>query len=238
MTEREGEQRPPVTAGGVPEAQDGASGEVSGPAEEGAQEEATISEGSTAPDAGQHRVTMVDVGRFAVSAITVVAALVGLVLGIRAELHAGREEQRAEKAEGLAKDTREKVYANLVDFYREGSVVHVVNGNSRAIAMRLTLRESKVHWDLDLVKPCKAILIPNGSLLESMAAKEPSVKLTEDDLAQLRLEFMDPNHNAWGLISGGGPAKTESWKPSGRPNVVSVEEWNVRPEDSPQCDNS
>ncbi|MFJ8596829.1 hypothetical protein [Streptomyces sp. NPDC093598] len=58
----------------------------------------------------------------------------GLILGIRAELYAGREDQRAEKAEQRAaaeesrsKEDREKAYANLVDFYRMGSEVIVVN---------------------------------------------------------------------------------------------------------------
>ncbi|MEU6865857.1 hypothetical protein ABZ924_21815 [Streptomyces sp. NPDC046876] len=188
---------------------------------------------------------MVDVGRFAVSAVTVVAALVGLVLGIRAELHAGREEQRADReeqramrSESLAEDTRAQVYANLVDFYRDGSVLTVVNGNSRVIAMRLTLPERQLRWDLDLVKPCKTLLISSSSLLSSIAVKEPSLKLTEDDLAQLRLEFMDPNHNAWERISGKGLTKTKSWEPTGRPNVVSTEEWNVDAKESPQCGKS
>ncbi|MFJ5546258.1 hypothetical protein [Streptomyces sp. NPDC093225] len=95
-----------------------------------------------------------------------------------------------------------------MDFYWDDSVLRVVNGNSRVIPMRLTLPERKVFWDLDLVKPCKSLLIPDWSLQASMVAEEPSVTLTEGDLAKIRLEFMDPNGNAWERISGRGLTRT------------------------------
>ncbi|QWB21196.1 MULTISPECIES: hypothetical protein [Streptomyces] len=195
--------------------------------------------------AGPYRVTALDLGRFAVGAVTVVAALVGLVLGIRAELYAGREDQRAEKAEQRAaaeelrsKEDREKAYANLVDFYRMGSGVIVVNGSSRVMTMRLTLPANKVSWDLDLLQPCKQIAVQNKALLHSMAVEQPSVSLAEGDLAQLRLEFMDPESKAWIRHSGGALARMDAWVPSRRPNLVSSEEWNVSAQDSPQCDGS
>ncbi|MFE2481609.1 hypothetical protein, partial [Streptomyces sp. NPDC059389] len=149
--------------------------------------------------------------------------------------YAGREDQRAQKAEQRAVDeeqrakgAREKAYADLVDFYRMGSEVIVVNGSSRVMAMRLTLPGSNVRWDLDLLQPCKQINITYRSLLDSMAAEEPSVKLVEGDLAQLRLEFMDPMDRAWIRNSGGAVARTAGWKPSGRPLMVNSESWNSR----------
>ncbi|WP_345665575.1 hypothetical protein [Streptomyces venetus] len=194
---------------------------------------------------GPYRVTVLDLGRFTVGAVTVVAALVGLVLGIRAELYAGKEDQRAQKAEQRAaaeerrsKEDREKAYANLVDFYRMGSEVIVVNGSSRVMAMRLTLPANKVRWDLDLLQPCKQIAVPNKALLDSMAVEQPSVSLTEGDLAQLRLEFMDPMNKAWIRNSGGALARMDAWGPSVRPNLVSSEAWNLSARDAPQCDGS
>lgn len=193
--------------------------------------------------AGPYTVTLLDLGRFTVGAVTVVAALVGLILGIRAELYAGREDQRAEKAEQRAaaeerrsQEEREKAYAHLVDFYRMGSEVIVVNGSSRVMAMRLTLPASKVRWDLDLLQPCKQIAVPNKALFDSMAVEQPSLRLAEEDLAQLRLEFMDPMSKAWIRNSGGALARMDTWAPSGRPGLVSSEAWNVSAQDAPQCD--
>ncbi|MFF9868081.1 hypothetical protein ACF1G0_22120 [Streptomyces sp. NPDC013953] len=187
---------------------------------------------------GPYRVTLPDLGRFTVGAVTVTAALAGLILGVRAELYAGRAEQRAAAEERRSKEEREKAYANLVDFYRMGSEVIVVNGSSRVMAMRFTLPASKTRWDLDLLQPCKQIAVPNKALLDSMAVEQPAVRLTEGDLAQLRLEFMDPMSKAWIRNSGGALARTDAWAPSGRPNLVSSEAWNVSAQDAPQCDGS
>ncbi|MFD8236186.1 hypothetical protein ACFV20_30440 [Streptomyces sp. NPDC059696] len=170
--------------------------------------------------------------------MTVVAALAGLILGIRAELYAGREDQRAAAEAARTKEDREKAYANLVDFYRMGSEVIVVNGSSRVMAMRLTLPRNKVTWDLDLLQPCKQIAVPNKALLDSMTVAEPSVRLVEGDLARLRLEFMDPMRKAWIRNSGGPLARMDAWSPSGRPNLVSSEAWNISAQDAPQCDGS
>ncbi|MFJ3928217.1 hypothetical protein [Streptomyces sp. NPDC090022] len=185
---------------------------------------------------------MRDLGRFTVAAVTVVAALVGLVLGIRAELYAGRADERAEAAERRAaaeeqrvRETREQEFAALVDFYWMGSEVIVVNGSSRVMTMRLMLPASKLSWELDFLQPCKQIAVPSRMLLASMAAKEPSVRLAEADLAQLRLEFKDPMDRAWVRSSGGAVARMDAWVPSGRPDLVSSEEWNASAQDSPQC---
>ncbi|MFF9979139.1 hypothetical protein [Streptomyces erythrochromogenes] len=190
-------------------------------------------------------MTLLDLGRFGVAAITVVAALVGLVLGIRAELYAGREEQRAQKAaqrleaeDKRAREEREKAYADFVDFYRTGLEVIVVNGSSRAMSMRLTLPASHARWDLDLLQPCRQIAIPHQVLLDSMAREQPALKLTEADFAQLQLEMMDPNGKAWIRNSGGPLASMSVWAPSGRPNLVSSEAWNVSAQKAPQCDGS
>ncbi|WP_031079044.1 hypothetical protein [Streptomyces sp. NRRL S-118] len=187
---------------------------------------------------GPYRVTLPDLGRFTVGAVTVTAAPAGLILGIRAELYAGRAEQRAATEERRSKEEREKAYANLVDFYRMGSEVIVVNGSSSVMAMRFTLPASKTRWDLDLLQPCKQIAVPNKALLDSMAVEQPAVRLTEGDLAQLRLEFMDPMSKVWIRNSGGALARTDAWAPSGRPNLVSSEAWNVSAQDAPQCDGS
>ncbi|MFJ3640282.1 hypothetical protein ACIPRD_11075 [Streptomyces sp. NPDC090108] len=199
-------------------------------------------EAGAAPDAdadsGPYRVTVLDLGRFTVAAVTVIAALVGLVLGIRAEQRAGADERRTDATEQREKESREKSYADLVDFYRTDSGVIVVNGSSRVMDMRLTLPASRLTWDLDLQRPCKQVDIPNRELLDSMAGKQPSVRLTEADLAQLRLEFKDPAGRVWIRSSGGPLARLDTWRPSRLPNradIVNSEKWNARAEDAPQC---
>ncbi|MFF1343962.1 hypothetical protein ACFVYT_40100 [Streptomyces sp. NPDC058290] len=191
---------------------------------------------------------MLDLGRFSVAAVTVVAALVGLFLGIRAELRAGpierraeAEERRAVVAERRGQESREKSYADLVDFYRNDSGVIVVNGSSRVMDMRLTIPASRLTWDLDLQQPCKQVDIPNQELLGSMAEEQPSVHLTEADLAQLRLEFKDPMGKVWIRDSGGAVASLDVWKPSRRPgsaDMVNSERWNARAQTAPQCGGS
>lgn len=188
-------------------------------------EDASASEESVT---GPYRVTLLDLGRFTVSAVTVVAALVGLILGIRAELYAGRADQRAAAVEHRSQEEREKAYANLVDFYRMGAEVIVVNGSSRVLAMRLTPPASKVRWDLDFLQPCKQIAVPNRALLDSKGVEQPSVSLTEGDLAQLRLEFVDPMNKAWIRNSGGALARLDAWAPSARPNLVSSRRGTCR----------
>lgn len=175
---------------------------------------------------------------FTVAAVTVAAAVVGLVLEIRAEQYAGREDRRAAAQDRRDREGREEAYPDLVDFYATGSEVIVVNGSSRVMAMRLTLPASKVRWDLDLLRPCRQIAVPSGSLLRSMAVRQPALRLQEADLAQLRLEFKDPTSRAWIRSSGGAPARLDAWVPSGRPHLVSAEVWNVSAQDAPQCDGS
>lgn len=62
------------------------------------------------------------------------------------------------------------------------------------------------------------------------------MKLAEEDLAQLRLEFIDPDERAWIRGSGGVVARMEKWTPAVREGLVSSEAWNLTPEPSPQCD--
>ncbi|MGW7456878.1 hypothetical protein [Streptomyces sp. NPDC054797] len=244
MTEREGHERPPDS-----EDEGSRSGEppplptqASAPEEETARgagrasEEARAAEETRPRAARQYVVTAVDLGKFAVAAVTVIASLTGLILGIRAEHLASRADERAGREEQRLRDQREKVYTERVDFYRMGSEVIVVNGSSRPMTMRLSLPASQVWWDLDLLRPCKQIFIPNKVLLQSMAQERPSVKLAEADLAQLRLEFIDPDERAWIRGSGGVVARMEKWTPAVRAGLVSSEAWNLRPEPSPQCD--
>lgn len=224
------------TAEGAGPVEASAPAEGDAPEEGGAPEEVSAPEDGSTPDAGPYRVTVMDLGRFAVAAVTVVASLIGLVLGIRAEQRGDREDQRATKEEQYVREQREKAYTERVDFYRMGSEVIVVNGSSRVMTMRLTLPEGKAWWELDRLLPCKQIVVPNQVLLQSMASEQPSLKLAEGDLAQLRLEFIDPDQKAWIRSSGGVVARMDSWTPSVREGLVSSEAWNVRPESSPQCD--
>ncbi|WP_030208773.1 hypothetical protein [Streptomyces sp. NRRL S-87] len=191
---------------------------------------------------------MRDLGRGAVAAVTVLASLTGLFLGIRAEQRAGREEGRSDKAQLRAdaqdrrdQEAREQAYADLVDFYRMASDVIVVNGSSHPVSMRLTLPASRLKWDLNLQQPCRQVAIPYREMLRSMSVEEPSVHLTEADLAQLRLEFRDPKGMAWIRDSGGPVARLTAWEPpgpQGRVDMVSSERWNVSAQDTRQCGGS
>ncbi|MEU9082604.1 hypothetical protein [Streptomyces sp. NPDC048357] len=249
MTEREGQERPPGSedegsrSGEPPPLPTQASAPEDASGDGRASEEASAAEEARPRAARQYVVTAVDLGKFAVAAVTVIASLTGLILGIRAEHlasradeRAGREEQRVSREEQRLRDQREKAYTERVDFYRMGSEVIVVNGSSRPMTMRLSLPASRVWWDLDLLRPCKQIFIPNEVLLQSMAQEQPSLKLAEADLAQLRLEFIDPDERAWIRGSGGVVARMEKWTPAVREGLVSSEAWNLRPEPSPQCD--
>lgn len=161
--------------------------------------------------------------------ITVIAALGGLLLGIRAEQRADKEEQRAI-------DASRKAPAEQVDFYRTPSTVVVVNGNPHPVRMRLFLPEKHLWWELYSVAPCKQIAIPNGSLLGSMRDRFPSVQLTDGDLSSLWLEFVDPKGRSWVRGSGGALApSTPEPTPSGLRMVDLGEPWNKAPQDSPMC---
>jgi hypothetical protein len=171
---------------------------------------------------------MVRAGRTIGALITAAAALGGLILGIRAEQRASDEKARTDSEKA-------KVYAERVDFYRLGAQVIVVNGSARAMAMRLVLRDRKLWWDLEALRPCTQIAIPNNVLFESMTREVPGLRLTQEDLAGLRLEFRDPQGRSWIRTSGGAVSSSEGT--SELPGVlrVSDEDWNLQPENSPDC---
>jgi hypothetical protein len=154
--------------------------------------------------------------------VTVVAALGGLVLGIRAEQRAGEEQ--------------EQTYAKHVDFYRIHSNVTVTNGSTRVMNMRFVLRNPAVWWDLEALRPCKQFDISTGLLLSSMSRERRSPRLTEEDLSGLQLEFMDPEGRVWLRSSGGTVSRFRDWEePPKGVRLVTSEPWNMRPEDSPEC---
>jgi hypothetical protein len=161
--------------------------------------------------------------------ITVIAALAGLILGVRAEQRAGREEKRAA-------ELGRKAFAEQVDFYRTPSAVVVMNGNPHPAQMRLFLPDRYVWWDLRSLEPCKQIKIPTSSLRASLRDQLPSTQVTDEELSSLWLEFQDPDGRSWARTGGGAPVPS-AWKPVslGVHMVDLRESWNKAPEDSPIC---
>ncbi|MFJ7342770.1 hypothetical protein ACIQU3_21060 [Streptomyces sp. NPDC101110] len=202
---------------------------------------------------------MARLGTIAATVVTVLAALGGLVLGIRAEQRAiteekraveaeqraKSEERRAIRAESRAKDEQQQAskrdkstYVRRVDFYRGMNSLTIVNGSTRIMDMRLVLKSPDVWWDLQALPPCQQFDIPTGLLISAMSAKEPWVRkhLTQQDLSRLRLEVLDPNGKVWRRDSGGLIKEAEDWtqKPTGV-RLVSDEPWNMKPDKSPYC---
>ncbi|MFB0619410.1 hypothetical protein [Streptomyces sp. AGS-58] len=160
--------------------------------------------------------------------VTVIAALAGLILGVRAEQRAAREEKRAA-------ELSQKVFAEQVDFYRTPSAVVVMNGNPHPTEMRLFLPGRRLWWDVHSLEPCKQIKIPTDSLRASLRAQLPSVQVTDEELSSLWLEFQDPDGRSWAR-TGGGALAPSPWKPASLVHMVDLREsWNKAPEDSPIC---
>lgn len=162
--------------------------------------------------------------------ITVIAALGGLILGVRAEQRADRDEKRAG-------ELSQRAFAEQVDFYRTPSAVVVMNGNPHPVEMRLLLPERHLWWDLRSMEPCKQIKIPTDSLRVSLRVQLPSEQVTDGELPSLWLEFQDPEGRSWAR-TGGGALLPSPWKPAslGVHMVDLRETWNKAPEDSPVCD--
>jgi hypothetical protein len=202
---------------------------------------------------------MARLGTIAATVITVLAALGGLVLGVRAEQRAIKEEKRADQAEQRAKSEERRAiraelrakeeeqqaserdkatYARRVDFYRYRNTLIVVNGSTRIMDMRLVLKDPDVWWDLQALPPCQQFDVPTALLMSAMSAEEPWVRkhLTEQDLSRVRLEILDPNGRVWRRDSGGLVKQAEDWtgKPKGV-RLVSDEPWHMKPEKSPFC---
>ncbi|MDV9178769.1 hypothetical protein R6V09_52695 [Streptomyces sp. W16] len=173
-----------------------------------------------------------EIGRGVGALLTVVAALGGLILGIRAE-------QRADEAERRAPELDRKASAEQVDFYRTPSEVVVMNGNPHPVRMRLFLPDRHLWWDLYALAPCRQIKIPDAALRDSMRARFPSARFTDGELASLWLEFTDPVGKTWVRSSGGAlasPARSPTTGPVGR--LVLGESWNRTSQDSPVCGTS
>lgn len=171
---------------------------------------------------GPSESVLVQTGRAVTAVLTVLAALGGLVLGIRAELRATEE--------------AEQVDAKMVSFYRTPTMITVLNGSNRVIAMRLSLEQPSVWWDLQAVPPCQKIEIPPMLLKMSMSEAVPHVTIRDIDLDRLRLEFMDSEGRTW-IRAGAGPLRRSAgWKQSlTSVRMVSPEPWNARPEETAAC---
>lgn len=154
------------------------------------------------PDASSGSPTrdMARWGTMAATVITVLAALGGLILGIRAEIRATADEKRAVNEETRAVNAEKEasardasVYARRVDFYQYMSSLTIINGSSRVMDMRLVLKNPDVWWDLQALRPCQQFDIPTGLLKSAMSAKEPRVAkhLTDRDMSRLQLELRD-----------------------------------------------
>ncbi|WP_327686528.1 hypothetical protein [Streptomyces sp. NBC_00467] len=220
-----------ASGGGQPVADHGDPGPATGshgdaPADLAPQDPADSDVAATAATASAS--TRVEIGRGVGAVITVIAALAGLILGVRAEQRADREEKRAA---GLS----QKAFAEQVDFYRTPSAVVVMNGNPHPTEMRLLL-PGRLWWDLRSLEPCKQIKIPTGSLRASLRDQLPSVQVTDEELSSLWLEFQDPDGRSWAR-TGGGALAPSTWKPVslGVHMVDLRESWNKAPEDSPIC---
>ncbi|MGW7397868.1 hypothetical protein ACWGH7_15380 [Streptomyces cyaneofuscatus] len=161
--------------------------------------------------------------------LTVIAALAGLILGVRAE-------QRADREEKQAAELSQKAFAEQVGFYRTPSAVVVMNGNPHPAKMRLFLPGRRLWWDLRSLEPCKQIKIHTGSLRASLRNLFPSVQVTDEELSSLWLEFQDPDGRSWAR-TGGRALAASTWKPASRGvHMVDLREsWNKAPEDSPIC---
>ncbi|MBL1083547.1 hypothetical protein JK359_16460 [Streptomyces actinomycinicus] len=160
--------------------------------------------------------------------ITVIAALAGLILGVRAEQRAAREEERAA-------ELSQKAFAERVDLYRTPSAVVVMNGNPHPTETRLFLPGRRLWWDLHSLEPCKQIKIPTDTLRASLRSRLPSVQVTDEELSTLWLEFQDPDGRSWAR-TGGGALAPSTWKPASLEHMVDLREsWNKAPEDSPMC---
>ncbi|MFF9087474.1 hypothetical protein ACF1BE_13830 [Streptomyces sp. NPDC014991] len=170
-----------------------------------------------------------ELGRTVGASITVLAALGGLVLGVRAE-------QRADRAERQAAQTERRSFAEQVDFYGTSSDVVVTNGNPHAVYARLLLPERKLWWQLGGLPPCRKVSVPRASLRAGMRARSPSTQVTDADLSSLVLEFTDPDNRSW--IRGGGGAlgpSQETPAARGLRMVDLSESWNRSAQVAPMC---
>lgn len=199
------------------------------PADPAPQNQTSSSSDDAPADPAASTPTWAQIGRGVGATITIIAALGGLILGVRAEQRADREEKRAA-------ELSQKAFAEQVDFYRTPSAIIVMNGNPHPAEMRLLLPGRRLWWDLRSLEPCKKIKIPIDSLRASLRIHLPSMQVTDEELSSLWLEFQSPDGRSWAR-TGGGALAPSTWKPAslGVHMVDLRETWNRAPEDSPIC---
>ncbi|MEU0054127.1 hypothetical protein [Streptomyces sp. NPDC006309] len=170
-----------------------------------------------------------ELGRIVGASITVLAALGGLVLGVRAE-------QRADRAERQATEAGRRSFAEQVDFYQTTSDVVVTNGDPNVVYVRLLLPGRKLWWRLGGLPPCRQVSVPRASLRAGMRARFPSTQLTDADLSSLVLEFTDPGNRSWIRGRGGALGPSQGGPAVRGPGMVDLgESWNRSTQAAPVC---
>ncbi|MFJ4092870.1 hypothetical protein ACIPYS_14910 [Kitasatospora sp. NPDC089913] len=171
--------------------------------------------------------------------MTFVAALAGLILGLRAESRASEDHGRAVKEDQRVTEDRRRAAVERTYFYETDTAAVVVNSSDRVMSMRLVLPQKGVWWGGVQPAPCRQVVIPFGELLASMKTAASSVELGPADLAQLQLEVTDPDGQVWRRDSAGvvtpAPADTRSSRGN---RVDNGEKWMAEDRSSPVCGGS
>ncbi|MFD8323128.1 hypothetical protein [Kitasatospora purpeofusca] len=180
--------------------------------------------------------TIVDLGKVLVGAMTFVAALAGLILGIRAEIRASDDHGRAAAEEQRVAETRRRAAVERTYFYETDTAAVVVNSSDRVMRMRLVLPDKGVWWDDVQPAPCHQVVIPFEELLASMKVEVPSVGLGPADLTQLQLVVTDPAGLVWRRASAGGAVPAPPGEPlTGTGRIDYGEQWMADAKSSPVC---
>ncbi|MGY0460474.1 hypothetical protein ACW14Y_09435 [Kitasatospora sp. cg17-2] len=180
--------------------------------------------------------TIVDLGKVLVGAMTFVAALAGLILGIRAEIRASDDHKRAVEEDRRVTEARRLTAVERTYFYETDTAAVVVNSSDRVMKMRLVLPQKGVWWGEVQPAPCRQVVIPYEALLASMKAAAPSVQLGPGDLAQLQLEVTDPAGLVWRRASAGGAVPAPPGEPlTGTGRIDYGEQWMADAKSSPVC---
>ncbi|MFB8234966.1 hypothetical protein ACFC58_00220 [Kitasatospora purpeofusca] len=83
--------------------------------------------------------TIVDLGKVLVGAMTFVAALAGLILGLRAEVRASEDHGRVVDDDKRVSETRRRAAVERTYFYETGTAAVIANSSDRVMHMRLVL---------------------------------------------------------------------------------------------------
>ncbi|MFJ8432113.1 hypothetical protein ACIQ9P_12545 [Kitasatospora sp. NPDC094019] len=181
--------------------------------------------------------TLVDLGKVLVGGMTFVAALVGLVLGIRAEGRASDDHGRAVEESHRAAEERDRAPVERTYFYETTTGVVIVNSSDRVMSMRLVLPQQNLWWGDVQPAPCRQVVIPFSSLLDSMKAAVPDASPDQADLARLQLEVVDPDGKVWRRPSAGAatPVPPGTTPPPGGGRLDYGEKWMADASGSPVC---